>query len=267
MILRSACVFMIIILCMTESYGQPSPEKLHVPNKMAYIPGGTFIPLYNADSTKVEVDPFFLDKYPVTNAAFYKFLQDNPKWRKSKILPLFADQGYLRHWPEQLNKINDLGNKINKPVVNISWFAARSYCKSQGKRLPTADEWEFVALASETKPVGAEDPEFYQKALDWYSKPSSQELNDIGSTFKNYYGVYDMYGLVWEWVQDYNSALLSSDSRQSSSFDTNLFCGGGAAGSTDPSNYVAFMRYAMRASLEANFTVGNLGFRCAKELN
>ena len=238
---------------------QSSPE-------MAFIKGGTYSPLYNIDTAIATTGPFFIDVYPVTNEEYYQFTKQYPEWQKGKVKSIFADAGYLRHWPNQVSSIDQLKRIKDKPVVNISWFAAKKYCECQGKRLPATDEWEFVALAGKSSPNGAQDPDFYQEILDWYSKPSGEELGDVGSTFKNYYGVYDIYGLVWEWVLDFNSALISGESRKDYALDKNLFCGGASAGGADPSNYVAFMRYAMRGSLKANYTVGNLGFRCAKDV-
>ena len=115
---------------------------------MAQIKGGEFIPLYGSDSTLVKVEEFSMDKYPVTNAQYLEFLRKNPDWRKSRIKRLFADDRYLATWESDL----DFGqeNLANAPVTNVSWFAAKKYCECQGKRLPTMDEWEFVAMADET---------------------------------------------------------------------------------------------------------------------
>lgn len=235
------------------------------PDRMVYIPASAYTPLYGIDSSKVRTDPFYLDQYPVTNAAYYQFVKEYPEWNKQNAKPIFTDKAYLRHWPANVDALGDIEHLKNKPVVNVSWFAAKAYCECQGKRLPTVNEWELVALASETRAVGAEDPEFYQKVLDWYSKPSGKLPGDVGSTFKNVYGVYDIYGLVWEWVLDFNTAMVGARFGKDANLDENLFCGSGAAGVTESKNYVAFMRYAYRSSLKASYSVGNLGFRCAKD--
>ena len=74
-----------------------------------------------------------------------------------------------------------------------------------------------------------------------------------------------MFDLVWEWTDDFNSIMTTSDSRTAEFDDKGLFCASAATSTTDVLNYASFMRYAFRSSLKANYTVGNLGFRCAKD--
>jgi formylglycine-generating enzyme len=111
------------------------------------------------------------------------------------------------------------------------------------------------------------DPENIRRIQEWYSKLSSKNLPKIGSTDKNYWGVYDMFGLIWEWTYDFNNAMVTGDSRGDSNPELNLFCGSGSVNAANAENYTAFMRYGFRSSLKANYTVNNLGFRCAKDLN
>ncbi len=236
---------------------------------MVFIPGGTFIPLYGyVDNTVgVKVEPFFMDRYPVTNAGFLDFVRRFPEWRKSNIKSVFADSNYLKHWSEDLNIGNSADDRINSPVTNISWFTAKAYCESEDKRLPTMDEWEYVAMANENSPDGTKDSAYLRRILDWYGKPTTGVTPSVGSTFKNYYGVYDLHGLVWEWVLDFNAVLLTGESRGDAGLDQKLFCAGGSGGASDTKNYAAFMRYAFRASLRANYAVSNLGFRCVRSLD
>lgn len=73
-----------------------------------------------------------------------------------------------------------------------------------------------------------------------------------------------MHGLVWEWTLDFNSALVSGESRADAALERSLYCGAGASGAADFADYAAFMRFAHRASLEARYTSAGLGFRCAR---
>ncbi|MGE5845543.1 MAG: formylglycine-generating enzyme family protein, partial [Ignavibacteria bacterium] len=102
-------------------------------SKMVLISGGYYTPLYMEETggTKIKVEPFYMDVYPVTNAQFLEFVKTNPKWLRSKIKRLFADKSYLIHWKGDL----ELGEKVNpkSPVTNISWFAAKAYAKWAGK--------------------------------------------------------------------------------------------------------------------------------------
>jgi formylglycine-generating enzyme len=233
-----------------------------VHEKMVLISGGTYSPLYSSGEKK-EVGKFYMDVYPVTNEEYLEFVQANPQWKKSKVKKIFADKSYLRHWKSDDEIGND--NNLNSPVTNISWFAAKAYAEWKGKRLPTVDEWEFAASAGLDKKDGANDPATIKRIQEWYSKLSSKNLAAVGSTEKNYWGLYDMFGLIWEWTYDFNTALVTGESRGDSNLERNLFCGSGSVSASDVQNYPAFMRYGFRSSLKANYTVPNLGFRCVKD--
>lgn len=120
-------------------------------------------------------------------------------------------------------------------------------------------------MADETQADAREDKSYNKFILGWYETPATFN-NEIGQTFKNYWGVYDLHGLVWEWTLDFNSVLISGESRKDSTGDNSLFCGASAIGATDLMNYAAFMRYAFRGSVKAKYSIKNLGFRCVEDI-
>jgi formylglycine-generating enzyme required for sulfatase activity len=230
---------------------------------MALIPAGVYRPLFTspADSNAVSVPKFYLDILPVTNADFLQFVTANPKWQRSKVRRIFADPDYLKNWASD----TDLGPNAatNVPVTRVSWFAAKAYAQWKGKRLPTTAEWEYVAAASPTRADGENDPQFMRSVRHWYSTPSPETLAAVGLGQTNCFGVKDMHGLIWEWVADFNTAMVTGDARGDTGLDRQLFCGSGSVNSKDPDDFPAFMRYGFRSSLKASYTVHNLGFRCA----
>lgn len=231
---------------------------------MVLVSGGSYLPLYGVDSMIVKVDSFYIDVYPVTNTDYLSFVQKYPDWKRSKIKRLFSDANYLVGWEGD----NSFGKHLlpDSPVTNISWFAAKKYCECLGKRLPTIDEWEFAAMADKEMADARKKETYNRFILEWYETHNAFN-KPIGSTFKNYWGIYDLHGLVWEWTIDFNSVLMSGESRKDVDKDGNLFCGSAAVGASDLMNYAAFMRYAFRGSLKANYAVRNLGFRCAQNIN
>jgi len=250
---------------------EPADETLHtsaiVPVtstvKMVSIPGGWYQPFFGQDSTLVKVEPFLLDEHPVTNEDFLRFVKVNPQWRKSAVKSIFTDSTYLRDW------VNDttlpVGSNPKAPVCFVSWFAAKAYSKSVSKRLPLLDEWEFVAMANETLANARKVPSYSDDIINLYLR-NDRQFNSVAQSAPNYWGVYNMFDLIWEWTDDFNAVLSTGDSRQASFDNKGLFCAGVASSATDIMNYAAFMRFGLRTSLKGNYTIANLGFRCAKDI-
>lgn len=236
------------------------------PAGMVEIPAGQFKPLFRGDAEPkaVSVRAFHLDALPVTNGDFLKFVESVPQWRRSNVKRLFADPEYLKHWAGDL----ELGAtaSTNAPVTRVSWFAAKAYAQWKGKRLPTTTEWEYAAAASPARPDGANDLAFTAAIRRWYATPSPEQIPAVGQNAANFFGVHDLHGLVWEWVADFNTAMVTGDARGDTGLDRQLFCGSGSQGAKDRDDFPAFMRYGFRSSLNANYTVPNLGFRCAQNI-
>ncbi len=245
--------------------GGRSLEAAEPPAGMAAIPGGVFKPLFRSvtDASEIRLLPFLLDVCPVTNEEFLEFVRANPRWQRSAVKRLFADEGYLKNWAGDL----ELGTNVpaRAPVIHVSWFAAKSYAQWKGKRLPSTAEWELAAAASRTQANGEKDPEFRKALLNWYSTASESQLSDPSRLPANYWGVHALHGLVWEWVADFSTSMVTGDARSDSGLDRQLFCGSGSVSARDPNDYAAFMRYGFRSSLRADYCVHNLGFRCAKD--
>ncbi|STZ76759.1 formylglycine-generating enzyme family protein [Bergeriella denitrificans] len=227
---------------------------------MAKVDGGSYRPLYlKKDTPMINVKPYQIDKYPVTNAEFAEFIRKHPQWKKGKVSSKQAEPSYLEHWVQNgSNNFTPKPAELKHPVTNVSWFAANAYCTAQGKRLPTIDEWEFAAQASNTQINGTAEPGFNRTILDWYADGGRSGLRNIGQSKPNYWGIYDMHGMIWEWTEDFNSSQLNS-----SNSDSQMFCSGASVGASDPTNYAAFMRFGIRTSLQAKYALKNLGFRCA----
>lgn len=254
--MRVTLIIITIMLIAVGGFHQNTAGQMHV------VKSGEYTPLYGKVSdAKVRVAPFLMDATPVTIAQFLAFVDENPQWRKTKVKRLFADQNYLEDWTSDL----DIGGlKPNRPVNHVSWFAAKAYCECQGKRLPTVDEWELAAMASVTEYDARSDSLYNVAILSSYETPKTY-LKEVGLTQPNIYGIKDLHGLVWEWVVDFNGIMMSGNSRSGEN-DKQLFCAAGSYGATDLMNYAAFMRYALRSSLKANYSLTNLGFRCVQDL-
>ncbi|MGZ8457644.1 MAG: formylglycine-generating enzyme family protein [Gemmatirosa sp.] len=236
---------------------------------MIALPAGSYRPLYGLpDDAPTAVAAFRLDRDPVTRGDWLAFVRANPQWRRSAVRPLFADRSaYLADWRGDLQPAQpgDAAG-LRRPVTGISWFAARAYCAWRGKRLPTVHEWEYAAAASATRRDAAREPGFIQSVLELYTRrprplPTVAEFGPARTA--NVYGLRGLHGLAWEWTSDFNSVLVSDDSRGVGGRDHDLFCASAAIGATDPGNYPAFLRYAVRASVTGRSATESLGARCA----
>jgi formylglycine-generating enzyme len=228
----------------------------------AKVPAATFetiLPPAPAVKTAT-VRPFEVDRTPVTNAQFAAFVAANPRWRRDRVARVFADAGYLQHWRSDAKPVPDTEQQ---PVTRVSWFAAKAYCESKGAHLPTWHQWEWVAAASPTQRDARQDPAWRQAILDWYARPAGPGLPDVGSGEPNVYGIRDVHGLIWEWVLDLGSMMVSADNREQGDPDLAKFCGSGTLSLEQKDNYAMLMRIATLSSMKAAYTSKTMGFRCA----
>jgi formylglycine-generating enzyme required for sulfatase activity len=214
---------------------------------MALVPAGTYRSFFKRDgkATLTPVAPFRLDFYPVTRGAFADFVRENPAWRRSRVKRLFAEEAYLSDFASD----TEPGGSGSVPVTFVSWFAARAYCACQGKRLATLAEWERAA-SPDTESGGPAAPRAPSERLAFAMGDASRAPGA------------PVFGSVWEWIEDFDGALVSS--RSSDAADSNLFCGAGVR-AADASDYGGFLRFSFRSSLKAAYALKNLGFRCARD--
>ena len=155
---------------------------------MVFIPKGEFSMGSNehSDESKHQVvlDAYLIDKYETSNARYKEFM-------KATRHPAAA------YWDDPRL------NKPNQPIVGVSWTDANAFCKWDGKRLPTEAEWERAAKGPEGDnqyPWGnAIDPKRanYGKNIGRTSPVDSYPEGVSG------FGVYNMAGNVFEWVEDW----------------------------------------------------------------
>ena len=161
-------------------------------NLMALIPAGEFIMGSNerwddeAPEYIESTEKFYIDLYEVTNAEYEKFTS--------------ATQHEIPyHWlNEKIPK-----NKENHPVTYINWMDAKRYCQWKDKRLPTEKEWEKAARG--------ESGNIYPWGNVWVTNKSNHPYKSsvgtepVGSypNGRSPYGLYDMSGNVWEWVDSF----------------------------------------------------------------
>lgn len=228
------------------------------------IPPTSFVSVLatEKDSTPVALAAYSMRTEPVTNAEFLAFVTANPSWRRDRVPSVFAEGRYLSHW-QAADRLGD-DALPPQPVTQVSWFAAQAYCASEHARLPSWIEWERAASASASVADARNDPAWRKQLLDWYAQPSRGALEAIGGA-PNLFGVRDLHSLVWEWADDFNALMITSDSRDQGDPDRLKFCGAAALSLRDRDNYALLMRVAMLSSLKAADTTSNLGFRCVRD--
>ncbi|CAB3976417.1 Uncharacterised protein [Candidatus Azoamicus ciliaticola] len=230
---------------------------------MVFIPNGNYVPLFrnsNLDYLEHEVDSFYLDKYQVTNFDYLIFVLNNPFWDTLTKKDILVDDSYLNYW----SNIDNFVIYADKPVVNVSWFSSDAFCNFYDSRLPSVDEWEYVGSVGAKTINGKSEPGYFN-LLSLYINSS---LNDISTVFDmpcNFFGACGIHFFLWEWVHDFNSVILINTDAEGGGLEELLYCGATSTNAIDPADYIAFLRFAFRNTLDANYTMIKLGFRCAKD--
>lgn len=136
----------------------------------------------------------YVDKYPVTNAMYYDYLQD------SGYVPE-DNSSYLRHWVGG----KPLDSDWDKPVVWVSHSDAQAYAAFYGKSLPTDMEWQYFASGSQRRKWPWGD-DYDKTRLNADEKGGLTRVNAYPSG-ANEYGLFDLAGNAWEMTQPYDDGM------------------------------------------------------------
>jgi len=198
---------------------------------------------------QVWLDAYRIDRFEVTTGRYALFL------RASGRKP-----------PWQWEAVN-LAIHVNRPVIGVDWEDAEAYCRWAGKRLPTEAEWEKAARGTDGRlfPWGNQPPtaEHANHALGARFS-YSQALMPVGSYEKGRspFGLSDMAGNVWEWVQDWyagNYYEQSPEKNPKGPEEGQLKVLRGGSWSELPKYLLTYGRFKLPPSTQNSYT----GFRCA----
>lgn len=209
----------------------------------------------------VMLDNYWIDIYEVTNEKYLEFVKatGHPPALDASCTTDACREGNLwkgESFPPVIR---------NQPVTQINWYDAQAYCKWRGKRLPTEAEWEKAARgpSGNLYPWGNEPP----KGRATYNRKWNgiYTMTNVGS-YQNgasVYGLYDMAGNVWEWVDDwYNRTYYTHGTRNNPKGYTEGKFKALRGGSWV--NYPDSLRSSFRRWSRPDVRFNDTGFRCAK---
>jgi len=219
----------------------------------------------------VTLDDYYIDQYEITNAQFTEFLNEMGNQQEAGV-------SWLDEESEEALIVNSGGSwqpregYADHPVVEVSWYGARAYCRWRGARLPTEAEWEKAARGTDARlyPWGNMFEGTHLNSCDRNCPlPFANADFDDGSArtapvhvYSNGaspYGVYNLAGNVSEWTADWLDAYPGGDPDASEFFgQTYRVIRGGAWNSTGA------VGATYRARGEPDQTQGSIGFRCSR---
>jgi formylglycine-generating enzyme required for sulfatase activity len=168
-----------------------APDMILIPGtEFSYevTTGEDFIPYPEVNGIIVKVDSFLIDKYPVTNAQYYEFLQ-------SSGYRTVDTTRYLRQWERGIYRLG----QERYPVVYVSYEDMKTYANWAGKRLPTQSEWQLAAQGTDKRkwPWGNE---FHGTLCNnAFGKATPVDAFNKGMSP---FGVMDLVGNVWQMTND-----------------------------------------------------------------
>ena len=144
-------------------------------------------------------------------------VRERPNDRERPVHKVCLDSFYLdthEVTQEKWGKIFPYNNSVHKgpniAVNQLEWKEARDYCTKMGHRLPTEAEWEYAARAGTTTEYPWGDK--MNRAHVWYGGNSGHTHHPVGTRKPNPWGLYDMFGGVWEWTEDWYGEFYYKDS-------------------------------------------------------
>lgn len=153
---------------------------------------------------RVEVEPFFLSKFLVTQEVYFSVTQDSPSTFSGNRRPV--ETVSWREAVEFCNRLSEQAGLQPCYFLDSSSDAIRFDNKRDGFRLPTEAEWEYACKAGTTG-VRYGDIDL----IAWYKENSGNSTQEVGMKAPNAWGLYDMLGNVWEWCSDiYDETVYGS---------------------------------------------------------